>query len=178
MNSANSNALCLACGMCCNGVIFARGQLQPEDDPARLKLLGLKLLPSRGSEANGKGKFAQPCAAFDGCRCRLYADRPTYCREFDCALLRGVRRREISAKEALRIVRRARRRVETINGLLRELGDSDGSSPLSARFRRVQRRVEASVVDAGTARVFGELTVAMHRLNRLLSERFYPGVTG
>src|ERR1022692_2086903 len=81
MNSSDSNQLCLECGLCCNGVIFARGQLQPADDVARLQTLGLTLVANRKAET-GKQKFTQPCTAFDGCRCKIYGDRPQYCRGF------------------------------------------------------------------------------------------------
>jgi len=42
--SANAGEICLECGLCCNGVIFADVQLQPGDLPDRLRELGLKLL--------------------------------------------------------------------------------------------------------------------------------------
>src|SRR5437868_1476023 len=93
----NSSALCLECGLCCNGVIFADVRLQRGDDPGRLRALGLPIAtphaPSSASPLRKTGgvpapRFAQPCAALDGCRCRIYADRPAYCRQFDCLLLK------------------------------------------------------------------------------------------
>src|SRR4051812_25402442 len=104
--------LCLTCGLCCNGVIFADVQLQPGDDATRLEALGLSLknFPKQKSaqtsisDSNAvslKIKFSQPCVAFDGCRCRIYADRPKYCREFDCALLKCVNAGEVKTAGAL-----------------------------------------------------------------------------
>ena len=174
MNSGDSNQLCLECGLCCNGVIFAHGQLQPEDDPARLQALGLVLVAKRKVEI-GKQRFHQPCAAFDGCRCKIYADRPKYCREFECLLLRDVKAGHLESAAALRIIQNARRRMEKVKKLLRELGDADEHVALSVRFRRIKRRMESSELDDESADCFGELTLAVHDLNLLLSGAFYPG---
>ena len=81
----SSDTLCLQCGLCCNGVLFADVKLRPADDPERLKAGGLPV--------RGKGKnlgFAQPCAALqpDG-KCCVYQDRPAMCRQFECGVLKG-----------------------------------------------------------------------------------------
>src|ERR1017187_4996 len=127
MNSGDSNQLCLECGLCCNGVIFAHGQLQPEDDPARLQALGLVLVAKRKVEI-GKQRFHQPCAAFDGCRCKIYADRPKYCREFECLLLKKVQAGLVETAAARRVIRATLRRAEGGKRLLRKLGGGDGKS--------------------------------------------------
>jgi hypothetical protein len=46
---------------------------------------------------------------------------------------------------------------------------------LSIRFRRTARRLEEVGLDAQAADTYGRLTLAMHDLNLLLSEAFYPG---
>ncbi len=162
--------LCRACGLCCNGVIFGDVRLQPGDNPERLRALGL--VPA--CHAKGPDKLMQPCQAFDGC-CRIYADRPQYCREFECALLKSVLAGRTELAAALRIVKTARRRAERVLKLLRELGDSSEQISLSKRFRRVQRRMETGPIDEAMADTFGELTLAVHDLNCLLSDAFYPG---
>jgi len=174
MSFNGSNQLCLECGLCCNGVIFANGQLQPEDNVTRLEALGLKLVSTRKSQIANR-KFQQPCAAFGGCRCNIYADRPKYCREFECLLLKNVNAGKMEPDAALKVIRTARRRVEMVRRLLRELGDADEHVALSLRFRRMQRRMESSGLDEEHADRFGELTLAVHDLNVLLSGAFYPG---
>ena len=52
--------------------------------------------------------LAQLCAVFDGYRCRVYADRPQYCREFECVLLKSVQAGHTETDAALRITRRNR----------------------------------------------------------------------
>ncbi|HAM71285.1 MAG TPA: hypothetical protein DCM86_06545, partial [Verrucomicrobiales bacterium] len=83
-----TSRLCQVCAICCDGTLFHAVELQPGDSPDRLRALGLPLR----RRPSGRGtRFAQPCAALDGCLCTLYKDRPAYCRRFDCALLASVR---------------------------------------------------------------------------------------
>jgi Fe-S-cluster containining protein len=175
MNASDSNQLCLECGLCCNGVIFANGQLQPEDDAQRLRALGLRLAKTDPKSEIRNPKFLQPCTAFDGCRCKIYTDRPIYCRKFECLLLRDVKAGDLETAAALRVIREARRRVDKVKKLLRELGDADEHIALSVRFHRMKRRLETSELDEERADRFGDLTLAVHDLNVLLSGRFYPG---
>ena len=173
MNKTNSgNELCLDCGLCCNGVIFGRGQLKPEDDADKLRRLGLRLKKNHAT-ANPAPKFLQPCAALTGCRCRIYPDRPRYCQEFDCLLLKNLVAGHTSLAGAQRTVRTARRRVKTVHQLLMALGETDQTAALSLRFRRVQRRLESGDADSHAGEIYGKLTLAIHDLNRLLGEKFY-----
>ena len=174
MPPTDSNPLCLECGLCCNGVIFADGQLRPADDVARLQSLGLRIAANQKSKINDQ-KFLQPCGALDGCRCRIYADRPKYCRAFECLLLKHVKAGRMKTDAALRVVGTARQRADIVRRLLRELGDHAEDVALSLRFRRMKRRLEANLPDEATAETFGRLTLTVHELNLLLSDAFYPG---
>jgi len=171
LNSVVEQNLCLICGLCCNGVIFADVRLQPMDDAARLESLGLTLT-SRGKQ-NAR-KFAQPCLAFDGCRCGIYPDRPTYCREFECLLLKNVQGSRLSFDEARRIIERARKRADQVRELLRQLGDTDEQIALASRFRHTQQRLERLASDDSSADLYGNLTLAVHDLNQIITDAFYP----
>lgn len=160
--------LCPHCAMCCNGVLFKDVELQPGDDAARLKALGLPFAKSRTL------RFPQPCAALECRVCRIYEDRPARCREFECALLKSVIAGEMETPTALRAIRDAQLRADRVKRLLRELGDGDESRALSLRFRRMQRRFESSVFDEVMVDKFGELTLAVHDLNLILRAKFYP----
>jgi hypothetical protein len=149
-------------------------QLQPGDDAGKLRSLGLALVANPKSKS-GIQKFKQPCAAFGGCRCNIYSDRPKYCQEFECRLLKGVKAGHTDSAAALRTIRTALRRVKKVQHLLRELGDDDDTVALNKRFRRVKRRLESGPLDGHAAEKFGELTLAVHHLNMLLAEKFYPG---
>lgn len=161
--------LCLACALCCNGVLFKDVELQPGDDPPRLAALGLPLRQGRA-----KCRFPQPCPALSDCRCGVYAERPRHCRDFECALFKAVADGQRDLPSARRTIRLARERAERVRGLLRSLGDADEDRALSLRFRRTRARVEAGPLDEETADRFGQLTLAVHDLNLLLREAFYP----
>lgn len=177
--------LCLACGLCCNGVLFKDVELQSGDDAERLGWLGLPIHEKRRvPQKTGRPpparakmiKFPQPCAALcDGNRCRIYAERPARCREFECALFKSVAAGKTELTAALKTIRAARQRADQVRRFLRALGDIDEHLALSLRFKRTRRRLEAGGFDDTSADTFGELTLAVHALNVLLSSKFYPG---
>jgi hypothetical protein len=181
-----TDRLCLVCGLCCSGALFKDVELQPGDDPEKLAALGL--LMSRGSWRRASSrpvkaascrpacpaKFTQPCAALqhDG-RCRLYADRPRRCRDFDCALLKSAAAGQCGLPSARRTIRTACARADRVRRLLRALGDEDEQLALSLRFKRLHRRLARARLDPEKAAAFGQLTLAVHDLNLLLRESFY-----
>jgi hypothetical protein len=165
--------LCPACGLCCNGVIFANVGLRSGDDAARLRALDLPVCTPHSKLR--PPHLNQPCAAFDGCRCRVYADRPQYCREFECVLLKSVKAGRTKPTAALSIIRTARDRADKVRRLLGALEDTDEQLPLSARFRQTGKRMKEHDLDEETADTYAQLTLAVHDLNLLLSDAFYPG---
>ena len=173
-HTGDSHALCLECGLCCNGIIFADVKLQPEDKSEILKTLGITLAGTRKSKPQTL-KLTQPCPAFANGLCEIYCERPTYCRNFECLLLKEVKSGRTNAATARRTVHDTLRQVEAIKRLLRELGDANENLALNKRFRRMKSRMEKSPLNAETANLFGELTLGMHELNVRLSQSFYPG---
>ena len=188
-----TDELCLQCGLCCDGTLFRAVELRSGDDAARLKALGLAIRPVRRRHVeNAKPssppsapdgtQFSQPCRALGaGCHCRIYSDRPTYCQQFECLLFQQVRETKQTAAEALRLIRSARRRAATVRRLLEKLGDHDTQEPLALRFRRMRKRIETTAAGSELAMdrnevqdLFRQLSLAVHRLNLLLGERFYP----
>jgi Fe-S-cluster containining protein len=157
--------LCLSCGLCCNGVIFADVQLERGDNATRLRELGVL-------KRNGT-KFPQPCAKHDGCRCAIYNDRPQYCRQFECLLLKNASEGRVTEAAALRVIDEGRKKAAIVRELLIQLGDTDETLALSKRFQAMRRKMESGRADADQIDIFGSLTMAVHDLNVILSERFY-----
>jgi Fe-S-cluster containining protein len=170
---AVTGELCLACGLCCNGVIFADVKLQPGDDAGLLRSVGLPV--SNSKSARRAPRLMQPCAALEGSVCRVYAERPKHCRAFECVLLRSVRAGRTEPEAALHLIRTAQNRAEKVWCLLRVVGDTAEGIALSVRFRRTARRLEGAELDDGTADAYAQLTLAVHDLNLLVGEAFYPG---
>lgn len=160
-------ALCPACGMCCNGVVFADVRLERGDDPDRLRALGLPLF-SKG----GRRRFNQPCACFDGRFCRIYAERPTQCRAFECRLLQRVAANELPVQEGLRAIARTRQAVNEVRLLVRKLGEVDETLPLSRRYARIMTQPIDFGGDEEVVEQRSALLLAVDRLARLLARDF------
>ncbi|MDB6057777.1 MAG: Flagellin N-methylase [Verrucomicrobiales bacterium] len=160
-----AETLCLACGLCCNGVIFADVQLQRGDNAGHLRELGML--------KRNATKLPQPCSAHDGCRCAIYSDRPKYCQQFECLLLKNAQEGRTTETEALRVIKDARKKAARVQELLANLGDNDATVALSKRFQSVRRKMESGGGATEQIEIFGLLTVAVHELNVVLSERFY-----
>jgi len=159
--------LCPKCGLCCNGVLFADVRLKKGDDGRRLTDLGLPLKKKTGGLA-----FPQPCTCFDGAFCRIYAERPTQCRAFECGLLKRVQAGEMEVNTAKKKITKARRLVEKVRRLLHRLGDHNEHLPLTRRYARVMREpIDLSgPQDAGEGR--GELMLAENELMHVLQRDF------
>jgi len=164
--------LCVTCGLCCDGTLFDLVKLEAGDDRARLKALGLPVKLSRGTLP--VARFPQPCAALCKDRtCRLYADRPWQCREFECGVLKQANAGRISVADALRLIRQVRRRADKARRLLRQLGDTDEHRSLGERFHRTSERLEASNLDAEANATFADLSLEIHHLKLKTLDHFY-----
>jgi uncharacterized protein len=94
----DGSALCLACGLCCNGVLFGSVRLTPSE-AARMTSLGLPFYSPTDHAA-----MLQPCAALEGTACRVYAERPMRCISYRCHLLEAFEADELDFAEALGVV--------------------------------------------------------------------------
>lgn len=96
-------ALCRACGLCCDGALFGRVPLAP-DEAEPLRRRGLRVV--------GAGALEQPCAALspspDDRACTLYDERPAACRAFVCTLHATHAQSGGPLEPRLAVVRRAR----------------------------------------------------------------------
>jgi len=168
--------LCLACGLCCDGSLFGHVRLGLQDDAKKLKALGLPVSISRTHTP--VLRFRQPCSALcEDRRCRVYADRPSQCRTFECRVFQDVQAGRSEFPAALRLVNLAWRRANRVRALLRKLGDTEEHRSLNERFHRAQTRMESGAVEAGQGEVFAELTQAVHSFQLLAHDAFYtrPG---
>ena len=124
-------ALCVGCGLCCDGTLFARVPVEPEDEH-RVEAAGLVI--SRETESHF---FPQPCTAFADGQCRIYADRPPTCRNFRCKLLKSYRAGEIDIGTALE-------KVELALDLRRKIMEDEPAAASEKDRRRIHRELLAS----------------------------------
>jgi hypothetical protein len=156
-----TDTLCLECGLCCNGVLFADIRREPGD-------------PSPLFAQHGP-RVAQPCPAFNAAdgRCAFYAGRPARCRKFECQQLLAVCAGKKTTEAAQRRVRAARKLAMEVGKLLAELGFNDVRLSLSRRFRRCQRAAENGGLERAQLDCLADLQVAVHKLNILLAGEFH-----
>jgi Fe-S-cluster containining protein len=152
MSDAAATDLCRSCGLCCNGALFDRAPLQPEErEPARA--LGLRV-----TESDGAPYFLQPCTAFGGSVCTVYPNRPAACRRFRCLLLKALERGETSLEAALRTVTKAKAEIAAYAGggplatnterrRLRALGPTGGAATAEGRLSAARRYAKTVALD-------------------------------
>jgi Fe-S-cluster containining protein len=160
-------ALCPNCALCCDGVLFADVRLQAGDDAERLVALGV---PLRRRAA--LIRFSQPCSCLEGKLCRIYGERPVRCRTFECRLLQRTQTGEVTERAALKSIQRAHRCADKVRSILRELGDTDESIPLSRRYQRIMRQAIDLSADDHVIELRGELMMAVSDLVSTLERDF------
>jgi len=155
-----TDTLCLQCGLCCNGALFADVRPEPGDKSPLFA---------------GRTRVNQPCPAFNSgtCACAIYTERPARCRKFECHQLLGVQAGNITTDAALKRIRTARKLATKVEKLLAELGDNNNRLPLSRRFKRCQRAAEAGGLTTDQLDTLAELQLAVHELTLLLARDFY-----
>lgn len=165
--SSAASRLCAACGMCCNGVMFHTVRLQPRDSAKELSALGLKLKRKKGANY-----ILQPCPAFRGSHCSIYAARPERCRVFECRQLQRVSAGEITEARALARIQEAQRRVAEVAALLEKAGRTNPKRPLSKRCEKIAAEPLDPSSDPAAVQLRVELARAMQELDALLDQEF------
>jgi len=96
-------SLCLECGLCCDGTVFAAMTIQA-DERDYVVSLGLTTTPD-----GDRFVSPQPCPAFQGGCCSLYTTgRPLACGAYSCQLLSARRRDTRSHDDCLAVVAEVR----------------------------------------------------------------------
>ena len=130
-------ALCLECGLCCDGTLFTHVALTEEEQK-----LGLGDV------------LRQPCPALaSDHKCGVYAKRPKGCARFVCMLGRALEDKEVGLEEAVGIVRGGQKLRGMLDSLLPGPGaaipkarryEADGpDAELAVKVRNVRRELES-----------------------------------
>jgi len=134
---ADATALCRACGMCCDGSLFDRVDLE-RDERAPARRRGLRVLP-------GGRSFEQPCAAHrPGVGCACYDARPRACANFTCRLLDRVQRHGVAVADAVAAVLRVRGLVASLQRAgvdPADLDRDDADPALRGAYDELMRRL-------------------------------------
>jgi Fe-S-cluster containining protein len=159
--------ICLGCGLCCDGTIFATVSLYPADDVHALRAAGVAL-PVPG----GAASFHQPCPALSAGCCGVYEQRPGSCRDYRCALRRRYDGNEISFGEARTVIDTAIALRDAVRPELERLTQSTAPSSLKHMYRLAQTLLEAPDDPVRSRREHGRLLLAMASLQRFLARHF------
>lgn len=130
--------------MCCDGSLFGRVPLDPEEvGPARKNRLHVL--------DDGRA-FEQPCAALSRSSsgrersCSIYDERPGACRRFACRLYERHRREGGPLAPRLAAVHRVRQLVAELEALGASPADFDADRPARGRatelYAELERRLE------------------------------------
>lgn len=115
MEPETSSSLCLACGLCCQGVVFSGVRLlESEVEWAQKKRLDVIAYP-------GGHAFRQPCPILrEETKCAAYEERPARCREFECKTLVAFAKGDVSYDDAVARLTEIRELKEDIEDCLPE----------------------------------------------------------
>lgn len=107
----DGSALCLACGMCCRGVLHGWARLEAGEEPAA-SAAGLDVFVGEQGPA-----FRLPCPRLAGTACEIYGHRPSTCSGYRCRLLDQYLDGEVTLDGAQALVARARDQEDEISSL-------------------------------------------------------------
>jgi hypothetical protein len=109
------SALCMDCGLCCNGAIYDRAPLKPDEaDDARAT--GFDVF-----ELEDGPSFHLPCRHLCGAACTIYEQpRPHVCGDYFCRLAERLGAGEIDLAEARGRVAGAHQVIDQLQPHLRE----------------------------------------------------------
>jgi uncharacterized protein len=154
---ADASALCLGCGLCCNGVMFSQVRAEPSEAP-KLRETGLEV-----ERIGDRLKFRLPCPLHHEGQCGIYSDRPQRCRTFRCALLKRLDSGETTLAEARATVGQARKMLARVTEL----------DPASAQFgERARLRAEPLAADGENAGLRRRVMIESLALDLFLDRNF------
>lgn len=129
-------SLCLECGLCCDGSMFADAVISAEE---------AERLAGRVAVAPSRDRLVQPCVALGKGGCGVYADRPHTCRVYRCVVLGQLEEGQLSleeAREAIGELKARRARVAAAMGL-----EDERAALAEARRRHREKTLEEPAKD-------------------------------
>ena len=137
----------------------------------------LELLETAGLVLSTRGDrtvFRQPCGAFDGCACSVYAGRPAVCREYRCLLLRRFEAGDVSYDEARALISRTIGLLNRVRPALTALVAAPAPQALAGLYRQMNSWFDALPDPAAARREHAALLLDVAALRVLLSREFEP----
>ena len=162
----DGSKLCVACGICCDGILFSSVTITDPSEAERVRALRIPV-----HVVDERHFFDQPCSALGDNGCSIYTERPLLCHAYRCLLLKQVDAGTMPLDDALRIVEAARRREVEIRTLMNQDVATDGT-PLVQLYRQF-RLDNHDQLDAPESR---ELIKRFEHHQAELAEHFEPSM--
>jgi hypothetical protein len=161
-------ALCLTCGICCEGTLFSHVPLKAADALLPLQAGGIAI------GANDAGQFFNlPCAAHrEGC-CQVYASRPIVCRKYRCELLGKYESGTSSWAESQQKIGHVQMLKKMIGTELERILPEGGRLDVMAVRRRLPTREELAS-DADLRKIWAPVMLLLAALLDCLHTHFQP----
>jgi hypothetical protein len=125
------DALCAGCGLCCDGTLHAKADLEPGE---------ARLLGSAGLELIDGGRaFRMPCPySKNGC-CSVFSNRPAaVCSSYECKLLRSTKNGDLT-------VEAAREKVKTAIALRAKVAEHNPDAVLAEHRGPLWKRLQSAL---------------------------------
>ncbi len=138
-------AICIQCGLCCNGALFLKANSTEEEEKIYTKDFGFIKIDDRYF-------FELPCKYFSDSGCIIYSTcvRPKVCSSFVCKLIRKCRRKEIDFQNAMGIAAKA---VKMHRQLIDETNNFDELKGLPAKkLAKILNHLKLESLDEATYR--------------------------
>lgn len=157
------SALCKSCGLCCDGTLFERVELEP-DEPALFAVDAL--LRQRGTQF-----LSLPCPEHRAGCCSVYERRPVTCAQFTCKLydsVTGSKTTDVEARERVE-------HVKALRDLIAQLLGWPARRFSTARFKQWASEFPGGEAQARRLHSVAFLKYGLLRLS--LNQYFMPDVS-
>jgi len=159
--SEEESRLCLACGLCCSGALFAFVPVEPHEVERLRSRLPIV-------QENARARFSLPCAGHRSGGCSLYGDRPEVCESYACKQLLRLRRGKTTVDRALAAVNEVRALFTRVDAALppggwiwdraRALRDAGPPGAVEARRQHAATLLDLKLLELRIARDLDERT--------------------
>ena len=112
LDFTHASDLCVSCGLCCEGAVYERVPIEPEEFGSAVSL-GLPITMDLHGVC-----FSLPCPRLEDKCCTVYESRPARCRDFYCKTAKELICGEISRELAFARVGEANARAQRLLGAL------------------------------------------------------------
>lgn len=126
--AVDGSALCLECGLCCDGTLFEFVVLD-DNEVEDARDIGLAWFDRSDVEGTHRWAIRQPCTRYEGGCCTVYDARPRACDTYNCRLLEQYVTGARSFSDCLSVVHVVRDATDRIKGGIEDARRGEPESP-------------------------------------------------